>query len=79
MSDFGSDNNGDGLVLEWYIQSAEFSKYVVGLTSTEVANLETQFVNNHYISADNTLLNAGCTMQITGIMEVVVIATNNAN
>ena len=74
MSAFGSDNNGDGIVLEWYIQSAEFSKYIVGLTAEQVAKLEIQFVNGHYISADNTLLNAGCTMQITGIMEVVAEA-----
>ena len=78
MSDFGYDNNGDGIVLEWYLQSAEFSKYIVGLNAEQVDDLETQFVNGHYISADDTLLSAGCTIQITGIMEVVVIATNNA-
>ena len=74
MAAYGSDNNGDGIVLEWYIQSAEFSKYLVGKTVAEVAALETQFVNNHYISTDDALLTAGCTMQITGIQAVVLEA-----
>ena len=78
MSAFGSDNNGDGIVLEWYLQSAEFSKYVVGLTADEVKALETQLVNDHHISVDEDLLTAGCTMQITGIKEVVAESANNA-
>ena len=78
MAAYGSDNNGDEIVLEWYVQSAEFSKYVVGMTAAEVLALETQFVNDHYISVDEALLTAGCTMQITGIMDVVAEAVNNA-
>ncbi len=74
MAAWGSDNNGDGIVLEWYLQSAAFSKYIVGLTPAQVATLETQEVNNHIISTDDELLSAGCTMQITGIMEVVAEA-----
>ena len=74
MAAYGSDNNGDGIVKEWYIQSAEFSKYLVGKTVTEVATLGIQFVNNHYISTDDALLTAGCTMQITGIQAVVLEA-----
>jgi hypothetical protein len=30
---YGMDWNGDGKVLEWYLQSAEFSKFVVGKTA----------------------------------------------
>ena len=71
MAAFGSDNNEDGIVKEWYIQSAEFSKYIVGKTPAEVAGLKTQLVNNHLISTDDALLSAGCTMQITGIVAVV--------
>ena len=78
MSAWGSDNNGDGIVLEWYLQSAAFSKYIVGLTPAQVAGLKTQFVNDHYISTDDVLLNAGCTMQITGIVDVVVEACGDA-
>ena len=78
MAAYGSDNNGDEIVLEWYVQSAAFSNYVVGMTAAEVLALETQFVNDHYISVDEALLTAGCTMQITGIMDVVAEAVNNA-
>ena len=78
MAAFGSDNNGDGIVLEWYKQSAAFSNYIVGLTSAEVEGLETAEVNNHFISTDDALLSAGCTMQITGIMAVVVEAVADA-
>jgi len=74
MAAFGSDNNGDGIVKEWYIQSAELSKYLVGKTIAEVAALETTLVNGHYISTDDALLTAGCTMQITGIQDVVLEA-----
>ena len=74
MAAYGSDNNGDGIVLEWYVQSAAFSKYIVGKTPAQVAKLETALVGGHYISTDEVLLNAGCTMQITGIMDVVAEA-----
>ena len=78
MAAYGSDNDGDGRVLEWYVQSAEFSKYAVGKTATEIATLETAEVNAHFVSADAALISAGCTMQITGIMAVVAQAANNA-
>ena len=78
MAAYGSDNDGDGRVLEWYVQSAEFSKYAVGKTATEIAALETEEVNAHFVSADDALISAGCTMQITGIMAVVAQSANNA-
>ena len=78
MAAYGSDNDGDGRVLEWYVQSAEFSKYVVGKTAAEIAALETEEVNAHFVSTDDALISAGCTMQITGIMVVVAQAANNA-
>ena len=68
------DNNNDGVKLEWYLQSEAFSKYVVGKTPAEVYGLETTLVNGHYISTDNALLSAGCTIQITGIQAVVAEA-----
>ena len=71
---YSSDNNDDGIIKEWYEQSAAFSKYVVGLTAAEIAELETVLKNEHYIAADEELLNAGCTIQITGIKAVVAKA-----
>ena len=74
------DWNGDGKVLEWYLQSMEFSKYVVGKTAAEVAEMATKEVegSGYIISADDALLSAGCTIQITGIKAVVAQAANNA-
>ena len=86
MAQFGQnmDNNGDGKVLEWYLQSAEFSKFVVGKTAAEVEAMATQTLENDFgttgyiISADDALLSAGCTIQITSIKAVVAEAVKNA-
>lgn len=74
------DWNGDGKVLEWYLQSAEFSKFVVGKTAAEVADMATKVVEDsgYVISADDALLTAGCTIQITGIKAVVAQSATNA-
>ena len=81
MATYGAsmDNNGDGKVLEWYFQSEAFSKYVVGRTGAEVAAMQTKTLDNGYqISAEDELLNAGCTIQITGICAVVAQSVTNA-
>ena len=78
MAKFGAPNVEGGTVLEWYVQSAAFSNYVLGKTATEIDNMETKVVNNHYISVEEGLLSAGCTMQITGICDVVAKSANNA-
>ena len=82
MALFGAsmDWNGDGKVLEWYVQSAEFSKFVAGKTAEEVAAMATKEVpgKGYIISADDALLTAGCTIQITGLKAVVVDAVANA-
>lgn len=82
MAKYGAsmDWNGDGKVLEWYLQSAEFSKFVVGKTAAEVADMATKVVegSGYVISADEALLTAGCTIQITGIKAVVAKAATNA-
>lgn len=82
MAKYGAsmDWNGDGKVLEWYLQSAEFSKFVVGKTAAEVADMATKVVegSGYIISADEALLTAGCTIQITGIKAVVAKAATNA-
>lgn len=77
-SPYSPDNNGDGKVLEWYEQSAAFSKYVVGKTAVEVEDMKTKEVNGHQISADDALLSAGCTIQITSICAVMAQAANDA-
>ena len=79
MSAFGTSLVGNATVKEWYIQSAEFSKYVVGKTLTEIENLPLQTMPNGYvISDDEDLLAAGCTMQITGMQAALVKAIADA-
>ena len=77
---YGMDWNGDGKVLEWYLQSAEFSKFVVGKTAAEVEAMATKTVEGkgYVISADDALLSAGCTIQITAIKAVVAQSVTNA-
>ena len=78
MSNLHIDNNGDGICLEWYIQSNELSKYVVGMNESDLKNMRTQTVNGHTISADEALLNAGCTIDITYLQDVLVESVTNA-
>ncbi|MBR4032950.1 MAG: hypothetical protein IKJ07_09495 [Clostridia bacterium] len=72
------DNDGNGVTKEWFEQSAEFSKFVVGKTAAEVAALETKEAGGHQIAVDQALLDAGCSIQITAIKAVVAKAVNNA-
>ena len=78
MAAYGQPNVEGGTVKEWYIQSAAFSSYVLGKTAAEIAGMQTKEVNAHQISVEQALLDAGCTMQITGICAVVAQAANNA-
>ncbi len=77
---YGMDWNGDGKVLEWYLQSLEFSKFVVGKTAADVEAMATKEVEGkgYIISADDALLSAGCTIQITSIKTVVAQSVKNA-
>ena len=77
MSKYGSDNNDDGIVKEWFEQAQIFENYVVGKTVAEVQAIGTKFVNNHYIASDESLLTAGCTMQITDFITAIVKACND--
>ena len=74
------DWNGDGKVLEWYVQSAAFSTYVVGKTAQEVLDMPTQVVegSGYVISSEADLLAAGCTIQITSIKVIVAASVTNA-
>ena len=72
------DNDGNGVKLEWYVQSLAFSKHVVGMTAAEIAAMATVEAGGHQITTDKALLDAGCSMQITGIKAVVAKAGTNA-
>ena len=76
-SPWSSDNDGDGRILEWDVQTKAFENYVVGKTVAQVEDMETVLVNDHYISADDALISAGCTMQITDFKAAVVKACND--
>ena len=71
------DNDQNGVMKEWYEQAKAFEAYVVGKTSAEVNSIETQEVNGHKIAVDKTLLDAGCSMQISDFMAAVVKACND--
>ena len=81
---YGMDWNGDGKVLEWYLQSEAFSKYAVGKTGSDIAAMTTKAAASegagagYQISADEALLSAGCTIQITSICAVVAQSVTNA-
>ena len=77
---YGMDWNGDGVVKEWFEQSAAFSKHVVGMTADQVKAMGTKTVEGkgYVISNDADLLAAGCTIQITSIKAVVAESVTNA-
>ena len=65
-------------IAEWDAQSAAFSAYAVGKTAAEVRGIETKENDHGYaVPADETLY-ASCTMQITGMMEVIARAADYA-
>lgn len=79
MALFGIDPNGDGIVLEWYLQSAAFSNHVTGMTASQVSNMVTSANSIGYqMTTDPALLNAGCTIEITNVKAVVAKAADNA-
>ena len=68
------DNDGNGVMKEWYDQVYAFEKHVIGMTGAEVAAMKTELVNGHYITTDKALLDAGCSMQITDFIAAVAKA-----
>ncbi len=65
-------------IAEWDAQSAAFSAYTVGKTADEVRAIETTQNDHGYsVAADETLF-ASCTMQITGMMDVIAQAADYA-
>ena len=75
MAKYGTSLVGNEKVLEWYLQAQAFEAFVVGKTVAEVAAMEMQTMSNGYvISADETLLAAGCTMQVNEFIAALVKA-----
>lgn len=76
---YGMDWNGDGVVKEWYEQAKAFEKHVIGMTAAQVEAMATKEVpgKGYIISADDALLSAGCTIQITDFKAAVVKACND--
>ena len=72
------DNDGNGVMKEWDAQSAAFSAFCADKTAAEVAGLKTQEAGGHLIAVDTALLEAGCSMQITGMMAAISQAANYA-
>ena len=79
---WSSDNDGDGRILEWNEQAKAFEAWCVGKTVAQVEALgaeeNLQNANNHWFTKDEALLSAGCTIQISAIVDVVVEAAANA-
>ena len=78
---YGMDWNNDGVVKEWYEQSKIFTDYVVGKTADEVKAIKTKEVEGkgYIIPADEDLLTAGCTIQVSSYMTVIAGAMANAD
>lgn len=70
---YGMDLNGDGKVLEWYAQAAEFDKAVAGKTASEIGGL----VNDKGYGSDD-LQTAGCTMAVSDMVKAAVAAATVA-
>ena len=61
---------------EWYEQANAFAEYVVGMTAEEVRAIETNpDAHNGPVDAD---IAASCTMSVTGFIEAIAQATENA-
>lgn len=76
-SEYGMVAYGNAIA-EWDAQAQAFANYTVGKTAEEVSAIETQ-VNDHGYSVpvDEVLL-ASCTMQVTGMINVLALAANYA-
>lgn len=74
MAAYGGDNNGDGVVKEWFEQIDAFEGVVVGKTIDEVKALA---AGGYYGTEE--VQNAGCTIGITDYVKAVEKAVANAS
>ena len=68
MAEQGNDRNGDGKVLEWYLQSRIFDNACVGKTKEEIGEL----IDGEY--GNRELQRSGCTIAITDMMKATLKA-----
>lgn len=73
MKAYGTDNNGDGKVLEWYEQADAFAKLTVGKTIDEVKALMVEGG-----TGTDEVMTAGCTIAISDFVLAVEKAVANA-
>ena len=78
MVKFAEDCN-----IEWYQQSANFTNYIAGMTKAEVEGIETRTrgedeAHPGYVVAADADLFAQCSIQITGMKEVIATAIDYA-
>lgn len=75
--DYGMVDYGQAIA-EWDSQAQAFADYTVGKTADQVRAIETKTNDHGYnVPADETLL-ASCTMQITGMMDVLALSAEYA-
>ena len=78
LSKYGQSIIGNATVKEWFEQADAFEAWCIGKTIDEVKNKPTQNMSNgHIISAEDDLLNAGCTIDVTNFVDAVVKAGND--
>ena len=75
--DYGMVAYGSAIA-EWDAQAQAFADYTVGKTSAEVTAIDTKKNDHGYdVTVDDTLY-ASCTMQITGMRDVLALAASYA-
>lgn len=77
MSAYGTPNHTNTFVMEWFEQARLFEEYVVGMTADEVKALTLKEAAGHKVSADDALLDAGCTIDLQNFIEAIVKACND--
>ena len=73
MTASGIDNNGDGKMLEWYLQANAFDNATVGLDKSKIAALN---IDGY---ASDSLQTAGCTIKIDGLTKAALKALSDEN
>lgn len=76
-ADYGMVAYGNAIA-EWDAQAQAFADYTVGKTADEVKAIETTENDHGYSVAVDETLYASCTMQITGMMDVIAQAASYA-
>lgn len=68
---------------EWYVQSANFTNYIVGMTAQEVQNIPTgprnDGLHEGYIVATDAELFAQCSITLAGFQNTIALACSHAH